>query len=498
MQRQIIVNKVPGEKRIALLENSKLVEFSIVRDNENYYLNSIYKGKVKRVIKGMESAFVDFGGERTGFIYVRDLKKNISYEEYQKNIEDNGDSDETEDSETIVEYVKEGEDILVQVIKEPIGSKGARLTSHITLSGRFAVLMPSIAHVGVSKKIDDREKRDSLRELGRKVLEKGYGIILRTMAATAEIKTVEKEIVALIKQWHEIEASFKKEKSEKLIYQAHSPLLETIKNTYTEDLAEIVVDNTDDYNTVRNYLKNFVPEKADAVKLHELAYPIFDYFSIEADIEKCLKKKVWMRSGGFLYIEQTEALTVIDVNTGKFLGKDNLEKTVLKTNIEAVEEICFHIRLRNLAGIIIVDFIDMKHRGSRQKVVEALEKELLKDPAKTSVYHFTRLGLIQITRKRTTESNIQILTRNCPYCSGNGKIKSRETTCFEIMRDIQRQAKLYNKKRITVEAHTEIVNCLEIEMKSELETLSRELKTVVTLKSNKDFHLEKFTVSDSI
>ncbi len=501
MKRQIIANRIPGERRIATLEEKKLVEFSVERDSDNRYLGNIYWGTVRRVIPGMQSAFVEFGAERTGFIYVKDLKKDISYEEYQKNIEGEDDGDEEGEQPagraSITDYIKDGQSILVQVVKEPIGSKGARLTTHVSLPGRFCVLMPTITHTGISRKIQDPKKRSKLRNLGKKVNEKGYGIILRTMAASVDAEIVEREIVSLIKEWDRILTKFKKEKSERLIYEASSPLIESIKNTYSEDLDSIVVDNREDYNSVKDYIDSYLPEKRGILKIYELPYPVFDYYSIEADMEKCFRKKVWMKSGGFLYIEQTEALTVIDVNTGKFLGRENLEKTVLKTNIEAAQEIAYHIRLRNVAGIIIVDFIDMKHRHSRNKVVKILEDALNLDPAKTSVYHFTRLGLVQITRKRTSESNLQIMTQTCPYCSGNGTIKSKETICFDIMRELQRQARLYDNRILKVEAHPEIIFALKNQLEREMKSLSRELKLILNHVENRELHRERYHITTS-
>ncbi len=501
MNKKIIVNRVPGEQRLALLENKKLAGFSIIRDSTSRYLGNIYCGVVKRVITGMQSAFVEFGGERTGFIHIKDLKKDISYEEFQKNIETEDEDEESEVSENekdISEYIKPNQTIIVQVIKEPIGSKGARLTAHVTIPGRFAVLMPTIAHIGISKKIKSKEKRDYLHQVGEKVIKKGYGIILRTMAAETEPEILEKEIVSLINKWNSIQNSFTKHGREKsLLMEADTPLVESIKNSYSSDLEEIVVDNRDDFLSVKNYLESFIPDRKEILKLYELPYPIFDYYNIEPEIQTTLKRKVWMHSGGFLYIEQTEALTVIDVNTGKYLGKSSLEETILKTNLEAVEEICHQIRLRNIAGIIVVDFIDMRFHKSRDLVLAELEKQLEKDPAKTKVYKFTRLGLIQITRKRTAESNTVLLTTPCPYCSASGHIKSQETVSFEIVREMQRNAVLYGTKNLLVEAHPEVVFHMEHKLDQELKQIKNKLKISFTFKSDNSFHREHFIVSEN-
>jgi len=507
MNRQIIVNNTYGEKRIAILEDRKLVELHVIHSDESSCLSNIYSGIVRRVLPGMQSAFVEFGGTRTGFIHANDLKVNITYEEYQKNIENDDEEDAEEPGEQtseatnephkrtdITEYAKEGNRILVQVVKEPIGQKGAKLTTHISLAGRYCVLLPTINHIGVSKKINDREKREELREFGQKVQKKGYGIILRTLAAETDIKTIEKEVVFLIKKWLSIQNTFQKGRGTALIEQALDPMLDFVQNTGMSELSEIVVDNKNDEKAVRDYFAFYGENPDDKVKFYDLPYPIFDYYSIEPEVTKLVKKKIWLKSGGFLIIEQTEALTVIDVNTGKFVGKGDLESTVVKTNCEAAEEIAYHLRLRNLAGIIVVDFIDMRNQINKKKVITKLEKELEKDPAKCTVFYFTRLGLIQITRKRTTESNISSLTEPCPYCSGNGIIRSRETVTFQIFREIKKHVKLYNSKVLTVKAHPETIFALEQKYSDELDKLKKELKISVNTESDNTLHRESFTV----
>ena len=502
MNRQVIVNKTPGEKRVAIIENRKLVELHIMRADSGTCLGNIYSGIVKRVLPGMQSAFVEFGGSRTGFIYVNDLKEDITYEEFQRSFDDE-DSEENGNGEPVKEarktdisqLIKEGQKVLVQVIKEPIGQKGARLTTHVSIPGRFCVLMPTIAHIGISRKITDKDKRNELKELGKKVQNKGYGIIMRTLAAESESKVIEKEAVTLIKRWNDIQNGFKKEKGASVLYSAPDPVIEIVQNTDINDLKEVILDNREDEKNVREYLGFYNENPDELVKFYDLPYPVFDYYSIESEITNVLKKKIWLKSGGFLIIEQTEALTVIDVNTGKFIGKGNLESTVLKTNLEAVEEVAYHLRLRNIAGIIVVDFIDMRNQGNKKRVITELEKLLESDPARCSVFYFTRLGLIQITRKRTTESNISSMTEPCPYCNGNGIIRSRDTIVFQIFRDIQRQVKLYGSRIVCIEAHPDAVFALEHKHSDELKELTKELRIAVEVQSNNSFHREHYIVS---
>ena len=508
MNRQIIVNNTYGEKRIAILEDRKLVELHVIHSDEGSCLSNIYSGVIRRVLPGMQSAFVEFGGTRTGFIHATDLRLDITYEEYQKNLESD-DEEPAEHDETapeqknetrrpadITEYAKEGKRILVQVVKEPIGQKGAKLTTHISLAGRYCVLLPTITHIGISRKIDDRGKRDELKEFGQKVQKKGFGIILRTLAAETDIKTIEKEVVFLIKKWISIQNTFQKGKGTALIEPALDPMLNFVQNTAMDELSEIVVDNRNDEKTVRDYFAFYGENPDDKVKFYDLPYPIFEHYSIEPEVAKLIKKKIWLKSGGFLIVEQTEALTVIDVNTGKFVGKGDLESTVVKTNCEAAEEIAYHLRLRNLAGIIVVDFIDMHNQANKKKVIAKLEKELEKDSAKCTVFYFTRLGLIQITRKRTTESNISSLTEPCPYCSGNGIIRSRDTVTFQIFREIKKHVKLYGSKVLTVTAHPDTVFAIEQIYADELEKLKKELKISVNTQSDNSMHRESFTVDE--
>lgn len=496
MRRQILVNTIPGEKRLAVLENDRLVEFSIQRDHDHRCLGNVYRGTVKRIVPGMQSAFVEFGHDRTGFIYLRDLRQDISYEEFEKNLNDDEENGDTAAAApSVPEYVREGEPIIVQVVKEPIGQKGARLTTHVTLPGRFAVLMPTIRHTGVSKKITDPEVRQDMHDLARKTSEKGYGVIIRTMAGSAPRQIVEREITQLIKKWRAIQTNFKRTKTDGLIVEAVSPLIEAIKNTYTDDLDRVVCDSVEDHEEARAYIADFIPEKHSAVQRHDLPYPIFEYYSVEADIERTLGRKLWLKSGGFIYIEQTEALTVVDVNTGKFLGHGSLEQTVLRTNLEAADEIAYQLRLRNIAGIIVVDFIDMRHHANRQKVIRALEAALERDPAKNSVYQFTKLGLIQITRKRTSESALATLTEPCPYCAGTANILSRESVCFKIIRELVRQNRLYQTRRFHVEAHPDVVFALQQTFADEFAKVQKTHRLMVEIRSDGSLHREHFVVS---
>ena len=495
MKRQIIVNRTYGERRVAVIEDRKLVELHIMRDESSDCLGNVYCGIVKRVLPGMQSAFVEFGGARTGFIHVNDLMEGITYEEFQKSIDNDEENGSNNRKQSISNFIRDGQKILVQVVKEPIGLKGARLTTHISLPGRYVVLMPTISHIGISRKIRNRDKRAELKELGLKVQKKGFGIIMRTLSEEISSDLIEKDAVSLIKKWTAVQSAFKKEKNPALLFNAPDPIIEIIQNTKPEDLKEVILDDKNDEKIVKQYSNLYDDISSDKINFYDLPYPIFDYYSIETEIANVLKRKIWLKSGGFLIVEQTEALSVIDVNTGKFTGKGNLESTVFKTNMEAAEEITLHLRLRNLAGIIIVDFIDMKNQSNKKKVIDLLEELLLKDPARTSVFYFTRLGLIQITRKRTTESNISYMTEPCPYCNGNGLILSRDTIVFKIFRDIQRQVRLNKSRKLIIKAHPDAALALETTHLEKFKELKKELKVSVTIDKSISFHREHYHVS---
>ncbi len=486
MPVHVISNKIPGEQRIALLEGNMLHEISIIDDADGHMLGNIYCGIIKRTLPGMDAAFVDFGGNRSGFLYIKDLPESICCK--VKNNEEKPD---------ISKLLNGGQKVMVQVEKEPIGEKGARLSCNISIPGRYAVLMPlSPGSTGVSKKIENPQKRTALKNLGVKICGKKYGIIFRTLSENENEKTLEKEIRLLIKKWKNIETEYKSRKSPCLLLKNDGPLIRILSDIPGHEIEKIIVDSQEDFERTALYVKKYMPGRKELLLHYDKPYPVFDYYGVEQEISKITEKKIWLKNGGFLYIEQTEALTVIDVNTGKYLGKNSFEQTAFQTNMAAVEEICYHIRLRDIGGIIVIDFIDLKEHEDRSKIISHLKNTLKKDKAKSSVYHFTKLGLIQITRKRTSESNIRRMTEVCPYCNGKGNIKSKEIICSEIFREIKRTVMINNSFKISVKAHPDIILSLKNEKIGPLKVIEEDLNIDIILEADSAFHMEHFAVND--
>lgn len=486
MPVHVISNKIPGEQRIALLEGNILQEISIIDDADGHMLGNIYCGIIKRTLSGMDAAFIDFGGNRSGFLYIKDLPEPIC-----EKFKNNGKKPD------ISKILTGGQKIMVQVEKEPIGEKGARLTCNISIPGRYAVLMPlNPGSTGVSKKIENSQKRAALKNLGTKICKKNYGIIFRTLSENENEKTLEKEINLLIKKWKNIETEYKNKKNPSLLLQNDGPLIRILSDIPGHEIEKIIVDNSKDFEKTSNYVKKYMPRRKNLLLYYDKPYPIFDYYGVEQEISKITEKKIWLKNGGFLYLEQTEALTVIDVNTGKYLGKDSFEQTAFQTNMAAVDEICYHIRLRDIGGIIVIDFIDLKEPKDRDKIISHLKNTLKKDKAKSSVYYFTKLGLIQITRKRTSESNIRRMTEVCPYCNGRGNIKSKEIICSEIFREIKRTVLINNSFKILVKAHPDIILSLRNEKLRPLKAIETELDIDIKLEADSAFHMEHFAIND--
>ncbi|MBI2609191.1 MAG: Rne/Rng family ribonuclease [Deltaproteobacteria bacterium] len=497
-KNRIVVNSTPNETRIALLENNRLVELFIERERDKGIVGNIYKGKIMRILPGMEAAFIDIGHDRTAFLHVDDI---ISPEEQFHSLI-NGEGEEKfhhykprrKNRKRIQDVLKEGDEILVQVTKNPIGSKGARLTCHVSLPGRFIVLMPTVNHTGISRQITDENTRKELKKIIEEVIPPQMGAIVRTVASDQKKKTLKSDIGYLTKSWHAIQKNYSKSQAPSLIHEDLNLILRIVRDRLTGEIDDIYVDSKQVHKEVLNFIKNFNPQLKKIIKLHTLKEHIFDVYGIEKDINRALGKKVWLKSGGYLIIDQTEALTVVDVNTGRYVGKKNLEETILKTNLEAAREIAFQIRLRNCSGIIIVDFIDMEERYNRDKLLDAFEKALSQDKAQTHLLKMTELGLAQMTRKRTRESLIHTLCEPCPYCDGKGFIKNAMTTVLEIWREFKKQAPSHKSQDISIRAHSDIIKFIEEEEKETLAFFSKQFNKNISLNKETEFHREQFEI----
>lgn len=505
MPNELIVNVTLSETRVARMENGVVAEVYIERTREASTVGNIYKGKVVRVLPGMEAAFIDIGLERTAFLHASD----IVADEMRVVTELAPGADEPKDvvaepasaakfkyrGAHIQDLLKEGRDIIVQVAKDPMGTKGARLTSFVSLPGRYIVYMPTIDHLGVSRKIESEKERRRLKTMIEK-LRKGIpgGFIVRTASEGLNQKDAKSDVSYLAELWKSIEETAEKAKAPALIHSDLDVILRVVRDLFTEDIDRLVIDSVPEYERIKKFVNKFNPKLKGRIELYQSDEPIFDSFGIEVEITRALGQKVWLKSGGYIIIEQTEALTAIDVNTGRFVGKRNVEDTILKTNLEAVKEIVYQLRLRNIGGIIILDFIDMQRQTNREKVYSALMEALKNDRARTNITKISVLGLVEMTRKRTREDIRDILADPCPYCEGKGYLKSPTTISYEIFREIRREVSDMKGKQIVVYAHPSVVNTLYDEERRSLEELEEKYKKRISVKTVNEYHLEQFDI----
>jgi ribonuclease G len=433
LNKEIIVSVTPRETRIAVIEDGQLMELRVER--EERVVGSIYKGIVQNVLPGMDAAFVDIGLERNAFLYVADILP----EE-----DSNGDSPASiKRSELrrrqIKDLLRPGQEIMVQVIKGPRGTKGARVSSRVALPGRYVVLMPTGNHVGVSRKIDGRDERDRLKRIGDKIRPKGFGLVMRTECEGRTERDLKADTQFLVHTWKKIEENARRIKAPACIYRDQTLLYRTVRDMLGDEINRMVIDDPDEFEKVHMIMEMVMPAMRGRIQLYDGETPIFDHYGIERDLEKLLKQKVWLKSGAYLVLDEMEAITAIDVNTGKNVGSTNLADTILKANLEAAEEVGRQLRLRDMGGIIVVDFIDMASAADRKKLLTHFQNVLKRDRARTRVGRVSSLGLVELTRKRTDESVTEALTTVCPTCTGQGRVPSNDTVSLWVERDLRRQ-----------------------------------------------------------
>ncbi|MBL1150753.1 MAG: Rne/Rng family ribonuclease [Armatimonadetes bacterium] len=432
MNKEIIVNVTPRETRIAVLEDGQLMELRVER--EERVVGSIYKGIVQNVLPGMDAAFVDIGLERNAFLYVADILPD----------EDTGGESPASIKRSelrrrqIKDLLKPGQEIMVQVMKGPRSTKGARVSSRIALPGRYVVLMPMGNHLGVSRKIESREERERLKRIGERIRPESYGLVLRTECEHRTERELRADVKYLVASWQKIVENSKRLRSPACLFRDQTLLYRTVRDMLDENVNRMVIDDPDEYEKVHAVVDMVLPALKERVFLYDEEQPIFDYFPIERELEKLLKKKVWLKSGSHLIIDEMEAITAIDVNTGKNVGSTNLADTILRANLEAAEEVGRQLRLRDIGGIIVVDFIDMTGASDRKKLLQHFTEILKRDRARTRVGKVSSLGLVELTRKRTDESVTEALTTTCPSCQGKGRVPSNETVSLWVERDLRR------------------------------------------------------------
>ncbi|MBC7658608.1 MAG: Rne/Rng family ribonuclease [Chitinophagaceae bacterium] len=432
--KKLIINATASETRIGLLEGNRLVDLYVERHTKRGMVGNIYKAKISRVLPGMQSAFVNIGADRSAFLYGGDVMDPT----YAASLHSHQDPREQANRTPIEKVLREGQEICVQVAKEPLGTKGPRVTMVVTIPGRYLVLMPEFNSLGISRRIEDESIRKALIEEVDKIRPKNMGIIIRTAALEAPPGHLAKDLEYLLKIWESVSDKRKKCAAPALLYQEPDLVLKTTRDLLAEDVSEIVVDDEQVYNQLKHFLQDSIPGANEKLVLFQGDDLIFDHFGIEMELAKAMSRKVWLPSGGYLVIDQTEALTSFDVNTGKFVGSVNAQDTILRTNLEALDEIVYQLRVRNLGGIIVLDFIDMERVEDQQKVNERLVETLKADKSRTNVLAINELGLVQMTRKRTRESMERVLTVDCAHCNGWGRTLSPESLVYELVREIER------------------------------------------------------------
>jgi ribonuclease G len=514
MNKEMIVSSNGHETMVAILEDDLVAEIFVERERHRGVAGNVYKGRVSKVLPGMQSSFIDLGLERDGFLYVADVIDTLV--EFDKLAGDDDDEAggngsggpkgrperdrQDRPQQKIEELLKEGQEIVVQVVKEPLGTKGARLTSHVTMPGRFMVFMPTVDHIGVSRKIESREERGRLRGIVRDFREAhGFtgGVIIRTAASGRPKEDILGDLDAFHKIWTEMRQRNESSRAPAVLFQEQSIVARLLRDLLTEDFQAIRIDNAQEYQRVIELIERIMPSLAPKVKLYSKPYPIFEEYGVQAEIDKALKSKVFLKSGGSIVINQTEALVAIDVNTGRFVGKKTsgrLEDTIVKTNLEAVKEIVRQVRLRDLGGIIVLDLIDMDDRKNRLKVYQAVEQELRKDRSPSKALQVSDFGLVIITRKRVKQSLERVLTEPCPYCAGTGVIKSSATICYEILNEVKKVGPDINGHRLLLRVNPDIARALKEEESGVLKDLRASIGKDVTIKADVHLHHEQFDV----
>jgi ribonuclease G len=499
MTLKMLIESDPHQTRIAVLEDDRLTEIFVERHRHRGLVGNVYKGKVTRVLPGMQAAFVDVGLERDAFLYVSDVASDVEAME-ELELGEAGTEEPPSPANaggpppSIDDLLKPGQEIIVQVVKDPLPNKGARISTHITLPGRYLVLLPTVRHFGVSRRIDDEAERERLLGVLGQLPLPGGGLIVRTVGEGKGREEFESDLSYLSRLWDKVRHRAGRVTAPTLLHQDLDLALRVVRDLLRQDFSVLWVDGAETYERIVEFLDQVQPALVGKVKLFRQEATLFEQFGIEDQIEAALKSKVWLKSGGYIVINPTEALVAIDVNTGRFVGQSNLEDTVLQTNLEAVQEIVRQIRLRDLGGIIVIDLIDMGVEEHRAQVFASLDQELRKDRAKTKLLNISEFGLVEITRKRSRANLERLLTQPCPYCAGRGRIKSLATICLNLRRELLRLRGRIGHGELLLRVHPEIARALQQEERAILDELERSLEVTILLQSDPELHHERFDV----
>ncbi len=508
---EIVINATREEARVALLENKIVTELYFDRKKDRGIVGNVYKGKVVKVLPGMQAAFVDISTEKAAFLYVADVMTNMDDAQMMEQAEEvEEDALEFEEateepvpvitrskkgsSQTIEELLQEGQEVVVQVSKEPIGTKGPRVTTYVSLPGRYLVYMPTVNHVGISRRIGREDERHRLKEMIHRLRKPGSGYIVRTVSDGITEEEFKQDIEFLDVVWQNILKKRDKLPAPALLHTDLDLIFRTVRDLFTKDVDRLMIDSKQEYERIKEFVGTYLPSFITRVELWDKDEPIYDAYGLEMEISKAKNRRVWLKSGGYIVIDRAEALTVIDVNTGRYVGKRDLEETILKTNLEAVKEIAYQLRLRNIGGIIIIDLIDMEKERNREKVFNALHEALIGDKARTHILKISELGLVQMSRERTREDILRILCEPCPYCEGRSYTKSPTTICYEIFREIRRIGSSPRDKKIIIGVHPTVANLLYDEERHGVEELEREYHKKIIIKADSNLHIEQYDI----
>ncbi|MEO0070841.1 MAG: Rne/Rng family ribonuclease [candidate division WOR-3 bacterium] len=489
VKSKIIISVNEWEKRVAVTENGQLVEFYIERAEEENLLGRIYKGRVENVVKGLRGAFINIGLRKNGFLPLTEIPEFDILE---------GEESEESKLEPRTITLREGEEILVQVVKDPFAEKGARLTSFVAIPGRYLVYFPNLSRIGVSRRIGDRRERNRIREMVRRFKSPQAGLIVRTSASEARISDLKREYEELEQIWEEVKVKAERMDSPAVLYNEPALHLRVVRDLLNENTEKVIIDNEECYNETLEYLSRVAPRFKYRVELYKGEVPIMEQTGVEEELEKILQKRVWLKSGGFITIEQTEAMVVIDVNTGRSAQEEDPEKLVLETNLEAAVEIARQIRLRDLAGLIIIDFIDMEDPKNIERVVSELKKQLANDRAKADFAKMSQFGLLEMTRERTRPGMMFLITETCPTCNGSGRVRSRADVAMRIEQAITKKLPRLKGRRVRILTAPPITEFLTTEWYERLASFARRNELTIDVKSDYQCHPSEFKLLTEI
>ena len=496
MNKEILINAEEHEIRIAVVENGKLEEFYVERRSRDQMMGNIYKGKIDSILPGIGAAFVSIGHERNGFLYLSDVAS--PHYLFDEEVEGPPETqkheprDERSLAEKGAELIKKGEDILVQVVKEPFGKKGARLTTHITMPGRYLVAMPYNGHVGVSKRIQDFRERDRLRALLNSLrLPQDMGFIVRTAGQGKGKKEFARDVRYLGTLWHRIQVKAKRQESLSLVHEEHDLVLRTVRDSLSEDIDKLIIDSKAEYKKALHFLRSIVPDLQKKLIFYQEEVPLFKKKGIDEEIEKIYARKVYLKSGAHIVIEKTEGLVAVDVNTGKFTGKKKQEDTAFKVNLEAADEIARQVRLRDIGGIIVIDFIDMAMEEHRRHLFRAIVDHFRRDKAKTNILSISEIGIVEMTRQRMRQDPESVSYQSCPYCQGRGSIKSVETVAIHAVREAKKFfSQMGNRTEAILSVHPDVAVYLLRDNRRSLNLLERNFSARIILCEDPKLHVE--------